>query len=100
MKQTIAMIVGISLAIVATKSLDLTVKTKAKLFVNKSSLVVSIILIFINQPGLFMNSNFVGICVKNLIEFEFVHFLGSKFSAIGRNISENHQLHILSLIKG
>ncbi len=42
------------------------------------------------NPGLFMNSNFVGIFVKNLIEFEFVHFLGSKFSAIGRNISENH----------
>jgi membrane protease YdiL (CAAX protease family) len=41
------MIVGISLAIVATKSLDLIVKAKVKLFVNKLSLLVSIILIFI-----------------------------------------------------
>ncbi len=58
LKQTIAMIVGIFLAIVATKSLDLIVKTKAKLFVNKSSLLVSIVLIFINQLSiLFIKNN-------------------------------------------
>jgi membrane protease YdiL (CAAX protease family) len=94
LKQTIAMIVGISLAIVATKSLDLIVKAKAKLFVNKLSLLVSIILIFINQLSILFIKNNVStinaIVLMNLLIITLIaisYFFGIDLKKFSLNIN-------------